>query len=102
MKKCERKEIGQILLDAAAIEQTKKRAKALLKYHPKQADCIEYKKRAVQNNEIDFSTLEAESKTNSRTNEEQYCGIKVHNTENCAGYINKGGEVSRVKAIWGV
>lgn len=102
MKKCERKEIDQILLDAAAIEQAKKRAKALLKYHPKQADCIEYKKRAVQNNKIDSSALETERETNSRANEEQGGGIKVHNTENCAGYIDKCGEVGRVEVIGGI
>ena len=80
----------------------KKRAKALLKYHPKQANRIEYKKRAVQNNKIDSSALETERETNSRANEEQDGGIKVHNTENCAGYIDKRGEVGRVKAIGGV
>jgi hypothetical protein len=56
----------------------------VLKYHAEQAHGIKDKQRAVEDNEIDSATLEAERKTNSRANEEQDGGIKVHNTENGA------------------
>jgi hypothetical protein len=71
----------------------------VLKYHAEQAHGIKDKQRAVENNEIDSATFEAESKTNSRANEEQNGGIKVHNTENGAQYIDKCGEVGRVEAV---
>jgi hypothetical protein len=56
----------------------------VLKYHTEQAHGVKDKQRAVEDNEIDSATLEAERKTNSRANEEQDGGIKVHNTENGA------------------
>jgi hypothetical protein len=71
----------------------------VLKYHAEQAHCIKDKQRAIENNKVDSATLEAERKTNSRANEEQDGGIKVHNTENGAQYIDKCGEVSRVEAV---
>lgn len=71
----------------------------MLKYHAEQAHCIKDKQRAVEDNEVDSATLEAESKTNSRANEEQDGGIKVHNTENGAQYIDKGGEVGGIEAV---
>ncbi len=56
----------------------------MLKYHAEQAYGIKDKQRAVEDNKVDSATFEAEGKTNSRTNEEQDGGIKVHNTENGA------------------
>jgi hypothetical protein len=56
----------------------------VLKYHAEQAHGIKDKQRAIEDNKVDSATLEAERKTNSRANEEQDGGIKVHNTENGA------------------
>ena len=56
----------------------------MLKYHAEQAHGIKDKQRAVEDNEIDSATFEAESKANSRANEEQDGGIKVHDAENGA------------------
>lgn len=71
----------------------------MLKYHAEQAHGIKDKQRAIEDNKVDSATLEAESKTNSRANEEQDCGIKAHNTENGAQYIDKRGEVGGVEAV---
>jgi hypothetical protein len=71
----------------------------VLKYHAEQAHGIKDKQRAIEDNKVDSATLEAERKTNSRANEEQNGGIKVHNTENGAQYIDKCSEVGRVEAV---
>ena len=71
----------------------------MLKYHAEQVHGIKDKQRAIKDNKVDSATLEAESKTNSRANEEQDGGIKVHNTENGAQHIDKRGEVGGIKAI---
>ena len=71
----------------------------MLNYHAVEAHGIKDKQSAIEDNKVDSATLEAERKTNSRANEEQDGGIKVHNTENGAQYIDKCGEVGRVEAI---
>lgn len=71
----------------------------MLKYHAEQAHGIKDKQRAIEDNKVDSATFEAESKTNSRANEEQDGGIKVHDTEDGAQYIDKRGEVGRVETV---